>query len=671
MSRHAYSSAGRSWLTQLILLATATLPHAQAANLINLSVEQDGIYRVPFSDLKALLAPTASSRLQLLDSGQPVPFTVISDDAIFGMGDTLEFVGYRLDLAGGWHGEYPRQNVYQLSVLRDDQVAERTRPSEPKGPTVTHLEKDLIRVALPQAKNRDQIDRWYWQRITAVSSDVFQYSLQWEQRPESIRVGMTGLSYDAVATNAGLSGHHVDIYLNGQFIKAISWNGQESVIADVSHLQLPQEDAGALLELRVPKRPLPQSEYSVVDAVLINWIELQYPENARMKNSIPARDGQRRLTTSGEYLKPSRLEAAQVSSNLSGKNKQADYLMIAHPDLLDALSPLVNFHTSQGLSVEVINVAAIYDEFNHGVTSPAAIRSFIRHTRHKWRKPAPKMVLLAGDASWGAPSHKSDRYTFLPTDHVLVGGFFAASDNALVAITEGSWRPDLAIGRLPAGNAQELSALVAKILARTKASSRTEHFATWISGADNAFQSISTDLASTAQRQGFKSSLVFPSGDNNVDQKNVLSAFDRSDTLVHFLGHGGRFVWRTGPQDLNKAQDLFHAEDLLSLPERDALPLVLSMTCSSGPFDHPSADSLAEQLLHLPKRGAFSVVAASSQVPASDQFSTEIIDGLLRRGKTIGAAVMEAKQKVGIRSVADAYNLLGDPGMLVTGAQGE
>lgn len=650
-----------------MLLAALTLPHAQAANLINLGVEQDGIYRVSFSDLKAFLEPIAVSRLQILESGQPIPFTVISDDAIFGMGDSLEFVGYRPQLEDGWNGEYPRQNVYQVSILRDDQIAILEPLPKLRGPAVRHLENDLIRVALPKAKNHALTDRWYWQRITAASSDIFQYFLQWEQRPESIRVGMTGLSYDGAATNAGLSGHMVEIYLNEQFIEAISWNGQESVIADISHLPLPQEDAGAVLELRVPKRPLPQSEHAVVDAVLINWIELQYPAHARLKNSIPARDGKRRLITDGEHLKPSRLEAARVSLALSGKDRQADYLMIAHPDLLDALSPLADFHRSQGLSVEVIDVRAIYDEFNHGVTSAAAIRSFIRHTHHDWQRPAPQMVLLAGDASWGAPSDKTDRYTFLPTEHILVGSFFAASDNALVAISEGSWRPDLAIGRLPAGNIQELSALVAKILARATASNRTRNLTAWISGAERVFQSISTDLASTAKHQGFESSIVFPSGDNSSDRKRVLSAFDNSNTLIHFLGHGGRFVWRTGPQDLNKAQDLFRAEDLRSLPERDALPLVLSMTCSSGPFDHPSADSLAEQLLHLPKRGAFSVVAASSQVPASDQFSTEIIDGLLKRGKTIGAAVMEAKQKVGIRSVADAYNLLGDPGMLVTG----
>ena len=667
MSRHTFKFAGRLWLTQLILLAALALPRAHSANLINLSVENDGIYQVSFSDLTALLEPIALSRLQILEKGQPIPFAVMSDDEIFGVGDSLEFVGYRPQLGDGWHGEYPRQNVYQLSILPSDQIAIRETPLKLKGPAVTHLEEDLIRVALPKAKTSGLTDRWYWQRISAVSDDVFRYSLDWQQRPESIRVGLAGLSYDTAAIEAGLSDHHVEIYLSGQFVEEISWNGQEAVVAKVNLLQLPLEHTGALLELRVPKRPLPHSEHSVVDAVLINWIELQYPAHATIQGSIPDREGEHRLTTGREYLKPSRLEAAQVSLNLSGKDKQADYLMISHPDLLDALSPLVEFHRSQGLSVEVIDVRAIYDEFNHGVVSPAAIRSFIRHARNEWQEPAPQMVLLAGDASWEAPSPKGDRYTLLPTAHVLVGGFFAASDNALVATTQDSWRPDLAIGRLPAGNAQELSALVTKILARAETPIRANGLTAWISDTNKAFQAISTELASTAQSQSFKSSLIFPSGDNSDDQNRVLNAFDTSDTLVHFLGHGGRFVWRTGPQDLNKAQDLFRAADLLSLPERDNLPLVLSMTCSSGPFDHPRADSLGEQLLHLPRRGAFSVLAASWQVPASERFSTEIVEGLLKRDKTIGAAVMEAKQKVGLRSIADAYNLLGDPGMRLTG----
>ena len=39
--------------------------------------------------------------------------------------------------------------------------------------------------------------------------------------------------------------------------------------------------------------------------------------------------------------------------------------------------------------------------------------------------------------------------------------------------------------------------------------------------------------------------------------------------------------------------------------------MVLSMTCYSAPFDHPSADSIGEKFLRVPGKGAVAVLAAS------------------------------------------------------------
>jgi len=133
--------------------------------------------------------------------------------------------------------------------------------------------------------------------------------------------------------------------------------------------------------------------------------------------------------------------------------------------------------------------------------------------------------------------------------------------------------------------------------------------------------------------------------------------------VVHFLGHGGRYVWRTGPPDYHDSSDLFSSVDLEALPANRRLPLVLSMTCSSGPFDHPTADSLAETFLRLPDRGAIGVLAASWRIAASEQLSQALIRELTTQNAAIGEAVMKAKNEVNIRGLAESYNLLGDPAM--------
>ena len=131
---------------------------------------------------------------------------------------------------------------------------------------------------------------------------------------------------------------------------------------------------------------------------------------------------------------------------------------------------------------------------------------------------------------------------------------------------------------------------------------------------------------------------------------------------MHFLGHGGRYVWRTGPPDYRKNHDLFTLEHLDQLSPSRHLPVVLSMTCFSAPFDHPNADSIGEKFLRLPERGAVAVLAASWRNTPSAQFSQALVDNLLQIG-TVGEAIVRAKQGIQNRTLVETYNLLGDPAL--------
>ena len=89
------------------------------------------------------------------------------------------------------------------------------------------------------------------------------------------------------------------------------------------------------------------------------------------------------------------------------------------------------------------------------------------------------------------------------------------------------------------------------------------------------------------------------------------------------------------------------------------------MTCSSGPFDHPTADSIAEAFLRSQQRGAIGVLAASWRVPASQRFSSLLINALLEKGERIGEAILKAKREERRRTLVESYNLLGDPAMML------
>jgi len=134
---------------------------------------------------------------------------------------------------------------------------------------------------------------------------------------------------------------------------------------------------------------------------------------------------------------------------------------------------------------------------------------------------------------------------------------------------------------------------------------------------------------------------------------------------VHFIGHGGRYIWRTGPPDLRKNHDLFTLADLDTLTNADRLPMVLSMTCYSAPFDNPTEDSIGEKFLREPGKGAIAVFAASWRNAPSSAYSKSIISELLQPGATIGEAIVRAKKRSYDRTLVEMYNLLGDPAVVL------
>jgi hypothetical protein len=134
---------------------------------------------------------------------------------------------------------------------------------------------------------------------------------------------------------------------------------------------------------------------------------------------------------------------------------------------------------------------------------------------------------------------------------------------------------------------------------------------------------------------------------------------------VHFIGHGGRYIWRTGPPDLQKNHDLFTLDHLDELADNGRLPVVLSLTCYSAPFDHPTADSIGEKFIRTPGRGAIAVFAASWRNSPSPVMGERLLDELTIPGNTIGEAVVRAKREFRSDILVQTYNLLGDPAVPV------
>ena len=735
-----------------------------------LAIEEDGVYRLRFDDLDFQGEWPDSSTLQLVNGARTVPISINDGgDGRFGPGDHIAFIGQHLSGEYSNYNEFSRYNIYYLSSSTDalageNRIKTRTarrlesqaasrQPGKKPAKILHRQELQKIRVSV---KNEEPVDNsntmpgirdtesWYWKQLSHLDSKPFIIEIPKlaNSSPYSLKVALTGLSRDSKALAAGMSQHHAEIRYRGKVISSQTWDGQQSIVLEVNDF-LPElvDDEFIELELSIPKRLTQAQNATLIDVVLLNWIELTmefsqlYGSNQLLLEvpaggailPLKANEPLSLFSTAGKRLEVNDVQSTTLQVEIEdagrwylvpnqqfltpswispvGQNhraalrQEADYLVISHASLMAGIQPLVDYHENNGLKVSLVDIEDIYHEFGEGHSTPRAIQLYIRYKMESGQKSAPRFVLLVGDAGWnifddedlvsdsgsarlvpGIQNRKPRKSASLaeeqvrqrnliPTMQVRAHNDFAASDNGLVVLDEEDWRPGLAIGRLPVADLSELHDIVGKILAYNKDSEPgpwRRRFAV-VSDSTPEFQKYSELLATSLGHQGLDAHRVYPelkgSEGNAEKQASVIEAFDTGQLVVHFLGHGGRFVWRTGPPDYRHGKDLFSVADLPRLTPNRKLPLVLSMTCSSGPFDHPTAESMAEALLRFPDRGAMAVLAASWRVPASFQFSDQIMTALIEERMSIGEAVLHAKLAESRRYLVESYNLLGDPAM--------
>jgi hypothetical protein len=376
--------------------------------------------------------------------------------------------------------------------------------------------------------------------------------------------------------------------------------------------------------------------------------------------------------------------------------------MVTHGRLRDAIQPLADFYRQRGLAVEVVDIQDVYDEFNHGISNPHALKDFLSHAYHSWQRPAPRFVLLVGDASWDAKNEKHDEKQYpaasfspahgtvfaeigathygpgtelkhrnlVPTWSYLTYDGHAAGDNWFVSVDGDDDLPDMAVGRFPVTEPDDVAGIVEKTI---RYQQKPEYGPwrnrmLWITSEQTGFIQMSDQLAETFGKRGFAPDRVYPPPDAAAgahDQQRLRDALDQGQLLVHFVGHGGRFIWRTGPPDWQKHRDLFNLDDIDKLQASNRLPVIVSMTCYSAPFDHPSADSIGEKFLRVAGKGAVAVVAASWRNAPYRTMSEDIYREMTEGGPTLGESIQTVKRKNLHREFLEQYNLLGDPALVM------
>lgn len=686
---------------------------------IKISVTDNGIYYVDAQDISLLLGISTNKipsmisqgQLSLSNQGKQVAYLPAANNA------GLYFYGTGIDSI------YTKENVYWIDKGAGTlmPVVKGTGPApSPEGGSFTetvHFEEDVI--PWETLFNDPNVDYWFWNQIFASSfytdparSFTFQPLGPAPRTTAVIQVHLFGAS-DAGVTND----HHVVVSLNGQSAEGL-WSGlkphtitgtfplqsgentimvaataDEGVSSsfilidsfDVTYKRLYDAD-GDNLFFRGEGAPsvtiggFTSAGIKVFD--LTNPLIPKFntataigassaPGTASYTVSLkPASANTPYLAVASSGIKAASSKTAFFST-LSLKQNSADYIVIAPPELVSTAQDLANYRAGQGMKTMVVNLEDIMNEFNYGISSPEAIKKFLSNAYSKWKK-APHYVVLAGDGSSDYKDNLGFGGNLIPSKMVPTDFGLAMSDNFLADIN-GDHLPEIAIGRLPVVNPDELKAVIGKI----KTFERTLGNSSVILVADTPdnggdFIAGSEALAGLFP-SGYTVSRINLDDPAMVDAKRaaLISAINQGATFFNYVGHAG-------PDQLSNSGLLSHypypeynppTDDLPSLTNSTILPVMVAMTCGLNNFSDPYQDVLSEALLLKPDGG---VAAAWSATGLSDDAQAGILNrefykAVFSGKKVLGDAVLQAlsayKKQGTMPFMMDTYCILGDPAL--------
>jgi len=141
-------------------------------------------------------------------------------------------------------------------------------------------------------------------------------------------------------------------------------------------------------------------------------------------------------------LKPV-INAVRATSDIKSGNAQ--YLIITHPDFISGLEPLINARQAQGLTVKVVNVEDIYDQYSYGIFDAQAIKNYLSYAIQNM---GMQYVLLVGADTYDYRNYLGrNGLSFIPslyarTDNLVT---YAPVDPLYVDV-DNNFVPDVRLG---------------------------------------------------------------------------------------------------------------------------------------------------------------------------------------------------------------------------------
>jgi hypothetical protein len=709
---------------------------AALADVAKFGVDRTGLQVVTGAQLQEAgveLDALDPPRIGLRCGSDTVALRIVGlEDGRLSAASRLIFYGQALDT------RFTDTNVYWLSsdgqhVARMEELQAAAAEGEPPKsfPTSLRLELNKVYAYLIGDTSEGELRPWFWGIVKP--DGAFEVLLDLPnladpQAPATLRAGLRARTSDPKID----PDHHVVATINGVQTEDLRFDGPkwialdkpippgtlvkgrnslvfsctadtgsdipEQVYLDWVELEYERDFAASNTGLEVfATADAPRTiEVAAVKAETIDWYNLSDPLRPTVAAGVPTADGRVRLALGPKGTHYAAVPPESYGSvawvqkatppRLKAGESGADYLIVAHEDLIEAIQPLAEYRRKQGLRVEVVPVNCIYDEFSAGVFTPYAIRDFVAYALAEWQ-PRPQYLLLVGDASYDYRDYTNTGFgNLVPTVMARESGSIEVACDAAFAVDAETGALSLAVGRFPASTPEQVQKLVQTTIAFEKLAEEGAHSKTIVFVADqegfgplaHRFDRACELWADRAVEAGFVVQKFYQTHvglteDQDRDARitqtrealtpGLVESLRDGPFAVFFMGHGDEYFW-----GYNK---LLMADDLKEFQPAGA-SLYIQDTCFSGGFDVPGGrESISEALLWC---GASVACYAPSRLGGNDVQSELLRELLQGNAGRLGQAVLKARQARRLRLAngfwvsGSNFNLFGDPALKVGAA---
>ncbi|MCK3685997.1 type IX secretion system sortase PorU [Maribellus sp. YY47] len=489
----------------------------------------------------------------------------------------------------------------------------------------------------------------------------------------------TGNQYDvALSYNAsnGTATAWID-YLELNYRQRLKFRGIPLFFRDV-----PSLGAGKIVEFKVEEAGSTTRLFDVTD--INNVKEVPVELNGTMLSAKrPADELYEYMVfkTDGTFNEP------ELVGEVENQNLHAlattEYLIITHSNFRSAAEELAAFHReNDGMTVDMVDVDKVYNEFSSGSKDASGIRNFIKMMYD--RGNTLKYVLLVGDGSYDNKNINSGNKNFIPTyqsTNSLNPTASFVTDDYFVMLDAGesvySGAIDLGIGRLPVSTAYEAQSVVDKIKRYHEPAAlgswrnvvtfigddedsglhmrQAEELADSLNKNNNAFYADKIYFDAYVQE-------VSPSGDSYPGVNAAINERVKDGVLIlNYTGHANeRYLAHERVLDIS---------DINAWSNTSRMPIFVTATCEFSRFDGDET-SAGEYILLNPNGGGIGLFSTTRLVFASANFklSKSFYSYIFKNDENgnhyrMGDVMRLAKINIGTSTNKRNFTLLADPAL--------